>query len=816
MNLDSFVFAVDQEFGMAGHVKRRSLHPFLRLEVRASEFEGLDADERESFFAKRLNINEDDLRRLAAHFFVRWDLLAPGEASPFPEQLNTGWLELLDRQFKPQRKPKSIAASPRFVHFYGYKGGQGRSTILASLARSLAFDGWRVLSVDFDAEAPSLDLIFGGTTTDVNSTLLGLRSGRSVRPLSVVRTPQGGEVALLPFRPESEAFDLEAGSLATEFQNYPPAIGSLCNAVALLASQFDLVLIDHRTGLGPIVPTVLETLSGPVVVFSKLDGQSRNARSVVSGLWRLAAAGGWPGLLVSLAPPDEGQEDFRLRTRAEAEELLQRLAEAQEPSNGSEPLDAQELVDSWMVWPFEASAAKSARIEMSVKPASTSNERELRRRLGLEGKRTPPLAKSGAKDEGSLIVTQALRKLQSRDSSVTLVVGRKGTGKTRLVRALAEDNVGEPLLVPTDFPSELGGIPAGAFALKPLVERYRQQPELFWYVLLASALSAESTTSDQLLERATEIGSEAGSVFAALNKAVAMAPTKRVFLIDALESAFEHRDTFLFVRGLFRALEAIDATPALTSRVQLRLFVRKDLVERGIQNREQIEAGRRIDLAWDVQTIFNFALSRIRGISEFRNAFPAVASRIDDLMPQITEGQLETEACEDIMLQMFPYKLSYKNMATKTFLRTYFSDDSEGETSFYPRVYMIFLQDLGKNLSIVDGRIDGGSVVTAHQNACSQFLSEVSQELALAADVETPVLEKIFSQLDGQTTPFDVDWLAKEISLPTGIDPKTVREIFSTMKQLGIFEDYPKRPNQWRPGRLFKTALRMRFASGAG
>ena len=40
--------------------------------------------------------------------------------------------------------------------------------------------------------------------------------------------------------------------------------------------------------------------------------------------------------------------------------------------------------------------------------------------------------------------------------------------------------------------------------------------------------------------------------------------------------------------------------------------------------------------------------------------------------------------------------------------------------------------------------------------------------------------------------------------------------VVNVMKQLGIFEEYPKRPNQWRPGRLFKTALGMRFASGAG
>ena len=45
--------------------------------------------------------------------------------------------------------------------FYSYKGGVGRSLLLASLARSLAALGKGVVALDFDFEAPGLHYKFG-------------------------------------------------------------------------------------------------------------------------------------------------------------------------------------------------------------------------------------------------------------------------------------------------------------------------------------------------------------------------------------------------------------------------------------------------------------------------------------------------------------------------------------------------------------------------------------------------------------------------------------------------------------------------------
>src|ERR1700730_5891671 len=49
---------------------------------------------------------------------------------------------------------------PRFVTFYSFKGGSGRSMALANVAWILAASGRRVLTIDWDLEAPGLHRYF--------------------------------------------------------------------------------------------------------------------------------------------------------------------------------------------------------------------------------------------------------------------------------------------------------------------------------------------------------------------------------------------------------------------------------------------------------------------------------------------------------------------------------------------------------------------------------------------------------------------------------------------------------------------------------
>lgn len=810
---------IDDRFKAPERVERKWAYPFLRLVVASPAFTGLDDDEREEAFATRLDLTVAQLRALSARGFVQWDLVSPSDNERLPlTQKGTGWIDLLDPKFLERHASKPIAGGPpHFVHFYGFKGGQGRSTILALLAYTLAENGWRVLAVDFDAEAPSLDVVFSARTTDLAATVVGLRAEQPFRPSGLGRTAKGGEVALLAFRPDGNGYDLDAAALAFELQAHPPAAELLAEVLQKRTKDYDVVLIDHRTGLGPVVPLLVQSLPGPVVVCARLDGQSRHARQAIGALW--AVPTGWPGALVSLSHPEESEEEFRERTRSEAEDLLQGLARMHGSVDDDEPSNAQEFEDHWVVWPFDPMLARSPKVRDAWTNIHRNQLADLRRLLNLEEIKHHELRKSGATDEGELITTNALRKLQTPSSPITLILGRKGTGKTRLLRALAEQRLGEPLLVPTDFPKGLLGVPASHLKLKKLIERFRSKPEFFWYSLLIAALESADTQPDHLLDKALGFPVDYEFILARLSASVGAVQDRRTFLVDGLESAFSHEDTFPFIRGLFRVVEAVEGTPELASALQLRLFVRRDLVEKGIQNREQLESGRRIDLVWDTQTIFNFALARIVRIDAFPDVFPVVARKIVERIQEIREGGVPQTECEALLLEIFPPRLSYKNMATLTFLRTYFSDDSEGKASFYPRVYLLFLEGIAKTLrpkSLVRGRVDGRVVVRAHQAAAEAFLDEVSQELAFASAVDLPTLKRVLEQLEGRKTPFDVDELVGSVAKGAKLEAGMIRELFNVMKQLGIFEDYPKRPNQWRPGRLLKSALKMRFLAGGG
>jgi Mrp family chromosome partitioning ATPase len=52
------------------------------------------------------------------------------------------------------------------VAFYSYKGGVGRSLLLANAAQFLATLGKRVVALDFDFEAPGLHYKFSGIARD--------------------------------------------------------------------------------------------------------------------------------------------------------------------------------------------------------------------------------------------------------------------------------------------------------------------------------------------------------------------------------------------------------------------------------------------------------------------------------------------------------------------------------------------------------------------------------------------------------------------------------------------------------------------------
>lgn len=151
------------------------------------------------------------------------------------------------------------------VTFYSYKGGVGRSFLLANVAALLATWGYKVLCVDWDLEAPGLHRFFERFLKErtVSRGLLELivairdEGGADWRKhLSKVELPNGAGVATLDL--------LAAGQMGREYAEVLRGISwrglfdsvDFGNILEAWRGQwreaYDFVLIDSRTGITDI------------------------------------------------------------------------------------------------------------------------------------------------------------------------------------------------------------------------------------------------------------------------------------------------------------------------------------------------------------------------------------------------------------------------------------------------------------------------------------------------------------------------------------------------------------------------------------
>ena len=145
------------------------------------------------------------------------------------------------------------------VTFYSYKGGVGRSFALANVAVILAQWGYRVLAVDWDIEAPGLHHFFSGLTPQLPAGVIDFlatsergRPGRwsdYASPVSIPDAPDN--LFLMPAAAGGGAdYTMRVQALDWEALYRDYDFGARLEALrAEWMDQFDLVLVDSRTGL---------------------------------------------------------------------------------------------------------------------------------------------------------------------------------------------------------------------------------------------------------------------------------------------------------------------------------------------------------------------------------------------------------------------------------------------------------------------------------------------------------------------------------------------------------------------------------------
>lgn len=830
------------------------VHPLIYIFLISEQFKEVDAEQRAEKLAVLSGLEKEELASLSSRATVQLVPLSHAEYErdyAYLADVSNGhhWLEWFGRaaasDATAEHSLEVESSGSKALHFYGLKGGQARSTVLLLLAKQLADSGLKVLVVDADIEAPSLDSVLDVAAESPAATLMGLAGwSNEFWPISRVYVGNSaqGQMDLLACRPKSESFDIDFASFllsttldARVLQNAATKLRSFS-----VAANYDYVLIDHRTGLAPSVLPIIDGWPGPTVVFSRPDGMSRNLESAIGAL--LGRDPLVPGAFVTFSlDPQATAADVMKRDGKFVERLLEHMSDA--ISRGENDIDPTELERYWMLWCHDPSLlAQASPSPSDILSKNRETLLQLREVLGIQTQDKTSqvgvvLSKSGASDEGAFILTPDFARLFSIDSNIIYIFGRKGTGKTRLLKELHSRGLGFPLLVAQDYRG--GGLQSGLAGFNALLKAYDGDYEAFWRALYRAGLRSYGRGQGRLDEEVNQV------VALDMNERVAYADLasiesevsgydgeRKVLLIDGVETAVSASRLRGFVEGLFRFMATVQFSRLLSSKSSVRLFIRSDLHKAASQNVEQQIEGRLLDLRWDRQSILNFAMARLASLNWFREVFTDVCGEIDEKLPEISRGAVNESSAEDVLLKVFPEGLDRNKVKTTTFLATYFSDaggDSESRASFYPRLFDGFLKginvrapSMGVGTATPNGRLSSPLVLTCYDDASKDFLDEVRSELQNLLDFEDEqvnnqsAVNRFIDSFHGLRTPFVLDQIIKELAEKSELGQEKIRESMNRMKRLGIFEDRPGYPGSWRTGRLYKAGLNMKYVRAKG
>lgn len=871
----------DSDDSFLSEVRVVYLSPTLHIDLINDAFRGYNEEDRISRVSAelvaRFDLDADAIQTICSRLPVTINALTSDEAKNKESWLANGttgsWVSwFLDKKPFPD-KPKTKSATS-FIHFYGYKGGQARSSVLALFGKQLADDGFKILVIDADTEAPSLDAMFGVQADRFSQSLMGLCGwAEEFAPIPAAYTGKNGEGRLdvLPCRPRSEQFDLDFALLVAtaplDTRIYERAAKSLLGYVGVDSVPYDFVLIDHRTGIATSVLPLVSELPGPVVVFVRPDSNTVSLPSEIKKVVRsiFSSSGGSTGAFVSFSLDSNRKSDasipsYEARARSE---LLEELAHAMSASsdksaNSEDSLDssdegvsAQELAFNWIDWFLDRALLDPTLPDVAkLQVDNISSLKKLRDVLGLPLQKnmrrisdknastqdlaatSKALSLSGARDTGTFIHIPDVERLFVKGSPITYILGRKGTGKTRLLREVAERNMGIPILVAADenaFTALKSQSPEAQAWVKAT-----HDPITFWWSLIRLALDGTESLTDAIsaaLNEKTNVLDLANPFD--IKKHVLAQTDLKVFLVDGLETLVASEDIKAYVSGLFVVMNTIQNDNSLSAKLAIRAFLREDLASDSIQNIEQQMEGRVLRLKWSTTSILNFAVSRLPMLPWISKKFPEVVKDIEDLRTEVERSALTEQDATEILLRVFPQRLRRNNLLTSTFLRLYFSDaggDNLNLATFYPRLYLYFLQKLDE-LAKTDSplitdtspRLDSALLNQAYDKASTEFIKETQQELVHLLTLEESRIgatkgsaqanvERFVTAFDGISTPFVLDKLVEHLSDKTKFSEQSIRESLQKMKNLRMFEERPGFPGYWRVGQLYKMGLRMKYA----
>ncbi|QXH46032.1 AAA family ATPase [Pseudomonas xanthosomatis] len=825
--------------------------PSLYIAVISEIFCGLSDDRKFEVLLDKCCIDEDDLEHILDCSSSRLLLTTTSEFdSEYPflknQTINNHWLSQYNSSFRKNIDHKN-SKSINVIHFYGQKGGQARSSVVGALARDLSESGHKVLVIDADIEAPTLHTIFGIEKLQIESTLMGY-AGWASDP-TYTSNPAIPGVYFIGCRPTDEAWEMDYESFSLRCSLDPTSLSDVFKSILELqqikSGEFDTILVDHRTGTTTSVIPIISTIPGPSVIFSRPDSQTTWLHGIKT---LLSINPKNPGAYISFSLDNLKKKGSTTESEAEfKEKLLEILAdalayEAEDP----EPLAPDELERFYIPWMYDRAFFNSSLPKISqLQTENIYALNQLKEILGIQKPASKPelsetvtqskTSSSGIIDETWFVESDMTRAILQHDSNLNYIFGRKGTGKSRLFKESLERGIGLPLLSPSEYGEIDPNIPNSSdIYIKALITTMGDEYEAFWWILVSARLEAERSNLEYkgILQKYSRLSKDELLAISLPHNVVEKLKSRKItLLIDGLETAVPSTKLKNFVEGVLLCMNTVQNSSDIRQKLSIRLFIRVDLAI-GNQNIEQQTSGRKIDLYWDEQAQMNYVLACIASNPWAKEKFATTIESIEQHKHDIRLGKLATEACETYLMQIFPENLRRSNIKTITFIKTYFRDassqDNEHLATFYPRLFLNFTNSLFIQLQRIEnpidenGKVEQSSIFESYDTAATNFINDAKQELAHAIALDIDLSENlrkvnlILDALKGKPTPFTLDTLTQKIHSDIGgsIKEDAIKEALRTMKDMGFFEQTPKDVSKWRAGRVYKSALKMKFVRG--
>ncbi|WP_219667949.1 tyrosine-protein kinase family protein [Streptomyces bambusae] len=467
-----------------------------------------------------------------------WEILTPSEAEWYGELSDgqspvPGWQAALDRASRGDVSEITFASdldddleSAPVVTFYSLKGGVGRSTALAAVARKLSGEhGLKVVCIDMDLEAPGLDTLFGiedrvEPDQGAVSALLQYEFAADCPVLDhVLPVDDSGRLYCMPAGRLGSQYAAQLRSLEPEiwYRERINALHRLIDDVRGSNLRPDVILIDSRTGVSPVAAPLLFDVSDMAVVCFHPHGQARSGtelltRALLRSTTRRRAERPLtpePRFVVSPMPPGISATRLAERAKTWVEGWLDPLAAGRHDAPPLSPEEITHVVPynpdvafSDTVATSQGQLAPYARIadwilQIVPEPAPEragqrqSSERKAAALRQLSFSTGTAESLDSADFLQDYVVTRQVN--ETADPQVPLILGRKGTGKTALFRWLAAGRLEgwTPVLVTTP---QLRERPDWSFspdaykAVEGVLNAEGLEWGSFWQVLVALAV----------------------------------------------------------------------------------------------------------------------------------------------------------------------------------------------------------------------------------------------------------------------------------------------------------------------------------------